>query len=763
MKKPSKKLIAIVASALVGVFFAGITGAMAVAGKLDLSEVPVVGDAVVSLATRVNTTDMKAGGEAAGTTLAASGGARTPSTAYTSITDVAVANGYVYAADKTGMKVCKLNTNGSLVDTYYASEQVNGVAANGNTVYVLQGVGDGKVVVLNSGMDPIATISVGHTPSAMVITGSKAYVANRFDNSVSVLNLSNNTVTSTIQIDGREAVDMALAGSKLYVACHLPEDSSRSTVISANVVVINTSTDRVTKTISLVNGAGGVKGIAASPDGGAVYVSHIIARYTYPTTQLDRGWINTNGFSVINTGTDTAVAMMLDEVDEGAANPWGIGVSSDGQKLIVAISGTDEAMIVDIPKMNNKINAVRNGNGVVSSVDRIVDYLPFLDDCRQRVSLSGKGARAVAINGNTAYIGQYFTGDVATVNLSNGSTGTLSFAYQPANDDVRTGEILFADATLCYQKWQSCLSCHPDALADGLNWDNLNDGLGNPKSAKSLLYSHRTPPTMSTGIRASAEIAVRAGMKYIQFNALPEPQMAQIDEYLKSLQPTQSPYRNADGTLTESATRGKALFESQGCAVCHPAPLYTDLKLHHSKLTETATNWESRDMDTPTLVEVWRTGPWGYDGRFATMEEAVRQYTTGKGLTSQQITDLTNYVMSIGDEGEQYGVEQVFVSDGSNNTSINVLVPSGKVASFTVRCQQEDAAGSAVVTATLTNAAGKTIKTTTHTVSGLAFNTAQTINLSGFDIPENASGVTLTITIKDGAGADIATPYVLKK
>ena len=48
----------------------------------------------------------------------------------------------------------------------------------------------------------------------------------------------------------------------------------------------------------------------------------------------------------------------------------------------------------------------------------------------------------------------------------------------------------------------------PDARADALNWDLLNDGIGNPKNTRSMLHSHRLPPVMITGIRAKAEDAV---------------------------------------------------------------------------------------------------------------------------------------------------------------------------------------------------------------------------------------------------------------
>lgn len=685
---------------------------------------------------------------------------------YTSITDVTKdEGGNIYVADATGKKLYKLNSRGSVLATYSASSQVNGVYVNGSTVYLMEGELAGIVTVLDSAnLTKTAEIEVGHTPVSMVASGTTGYVANRYSNSVSVINLTTNTVQSTIEIDGRETDALALANGKVYVACHLPDDGSTSDVIAANVAVINTSTNKVTKTMKLTNGSGGVKDICASPDEKTVYVSHIIARYAYPTTQLDRGWINTNAFSIIDTSSDSLkTSVLLDEVELGAANPWGITVSADGSKLVCALSGLDEVMVVDIAAMNNKIKQVQNGRGVVDTLAEIPDYLPFLDDCRERVSLSGKGARAVYADGNTVYVGLYFDGTVDVVNLNNNSVTNLSFVSQPESDDVRMGEIIFSDATLCYQKWQSCLSCHPDARADGLNWDNLNDGLGNPKSARSMLYSHRTPPVMSTGIRANAEVAVRAGMKYIQFNALEEKQMAYMDEYLKSLQPVQSPYLNRDGTLTESAQRGKKLFESEGCVKCHPAPLYTDLKLHPSKATDDTVSWENREMDTPTLVEVWRTGPWVFDGRFNSMEDAVKYYTEGKNLTDSEITDLANYVLSIGDEGEQYGVEQVLVSSESGNI-INALTPGGKITQLTVRCQQIGAPDSANVTLTLAKANGKEIKSVTKTVENVTYNSAELISFdTPISIPSDlANGSTLTVSIADANGKELASNLVIE-
>jgi mono/diheme cytochrome c family protein len=65
----------------------------------------------------------------------------------------------------------------------------------------------------------------------------------------------------------------------------------------------------------------------------------------------------------------------------------------------------------------------------------------------------------------------------------------------------------------------------------------MNDGIDNLKNTKSLLYSHRTPPAMVTGIRPDAEYAVRSGIRGILFSQVDEDQAKAMDAYLKSLTP----------------------------------------------------------------------------------------------------------------------------------------------------------------------------------------------------------------------------------
>ena len=122
---------------------------------------------------------------------------------YTSITDVMTdESGNVYAADATGKKLYKLNSSGTVLATYSASSQVNGVYVNGSTVYLLEGELAGLVTVLDSAnLTKKAEIEVGHTPISMVVNGTTGYVANRYSNDVYVIDLNTNAVSSIIEID----------------------------------------------------------------------------------------------------------------------------------------------------------------------------------------------------------------------------------------------------------------------------------------------------------------------------------------------------------------------------------------------------------------------------------------------------------------------------------------------------------------------------------------------------------------------------------
>jgi cytochrome c peroxidase len=266
----------------------------------------------------------------------------------------------------------------------------------------------------------------------------------------------------------------------------------------------------------------------------------------------------------------------------------------------------------------------------------------------------------VAVVGHTAYTANYFSDTLTAIDLSNTNSKPESIPLStsgPRNpsteaDQVRKGEFYFHDATICFQGWQSCSTCHPgDARADGLNWDLLNDGIGNPKNTKSLLLAFQTPPAMWLGVRETAETAVRAGIKHILFTQQPEEVAAAIDAYLKSLKPVPSPHL-ARGRLSETVRRGEKVFSRAGCATCHPPPIFTDLH-QYDVGTRRPFDRPTDKFDTPTLVELWRTAPYLHDGSAATVRDVLTtrnpqdRHAKASHLTTQEIDDLCAYLLSL--------------------------------------------------------------------------------------------------------------------
>jgi len=155
---------------------------------------------------------------------------------------------------------------------------------------------------------------------------------------------------------------------------------------------------------------------------------------------------------------------------------------------------------------------------------------------------------------------------------------------------------------------------------------------------------------MMTGVRPDAETAVRSGIRHIQFAVRPEEDAVAIDEYLKSLKPVQSPYL-VKGKMREQAKQGRKVFNKAGCASCHSSPLYTDLQKYDIGTGKGLD--ENQSFDTPTLIEVWRTAPYLYDGRSKTIKEVLTKHNAddqhGKTstLTDEEINSLAEFILSL--------------------------------------------------------------------------------------------------------------------
>lgn len=352
-------------------------------------------------------------------------------------------------------------------------------------------------------------------------------------------------------------------GKYLFVANALLAQRADVDYVACCVSVIDLASFQKVKDIRLENGSNALRGATLSPDGKYLFVSHNLGRFTVPTSQLQQGWMNTNAMSVVDVASlEFKGAVLLDEPERGAAGVWGVECTPG--YLIVSHSGTHEISVIDYPELIKKFEAYPD--------KMALNYdLHFLYGIRERIALKGNGPRNFIVRDQEVIVPMFFSDDLNRYDLN---TKQLSeVALNPGRQETmaQKGERIFNDAAFCFQNWQSCNGCHPgDARTDGMNWDLMNDGVGNSKNCKSLLLSLETPPCMISGIRANAHVANRAGFKYIQFMELKEEDAACVDAYVASLKPVPSPYL-VDGELSEKAKKGRKVFERLKCDACHSA------------------------------------------------------------------------------------------------------------------------------------------------------------------------------------------------
>lgn len=521
------------------------------------------------------------------------------------------------------------------------SDVPTGVVADGNRLYVTTFGTKGmlRILSLANGQELLATEtgSGACAPFADKRRG-KVYVCNRFSNTVSEVDMTTCRVTRMTDVL-REPCSSVMSkdGKFLYVTNFLPAQRADLNYVSACVSIIDLERFTKVKDIRLANGSNALRGCCLSPDGKYVYVSHNLGRFAVPTSQLQQGWMNTSAFSVIDTEQQAYLGtVIVDEPERGAAGVWGIVCNEE--YIFVAHSGTHEVSIIHRKKMMDKFLAC--------SDKTVLEYdLNFLYGLRKRIPLRGNGPRKLLLEGDRLIIPTYFADILNVLNVHTHALTAVNLNMDRTERDIDKGERCFNDASHCFQNWQSCNGCHPgDGRTDGMNWDLMNDGVGNPKNCKSLLFSHVTPPCMISGVRESAELAVRAGFKFIQFFDISEEDALCVDAYLKSLQPVPSPYL-VNGELSEKAKVGKKVFDRLKCGECHSGPYYTDQKTHRiGDDIEFEKGW-----DTPTLREVWRTAPYLFDGRAEKMSDVfeIHRHGISRKVSKKDIEALTEYVNSL--------------------------------------------------------------------------------------------------------------------
>lgn len=280
--------------------------------------------------------------------------------------------------------------------------------------------------------------------------------------------------------------------------------------------------------------------------------------------------------------------------------------------------------------------------------------------------------------------------EIANLNIMEVPPGFPSIVHLEGNEYTverwELGKKLFYDPILSKDGKVSCASCHDPALAfsDDKEVSIGSSGLLGTRNAPSLANVAYHPYYTREGGLPTLEMQILVPIQeHNEFNnniVLIADTLSKIESYVemslsayeqepnafvitralsqfeRSMISGQSAYDlefnyNLVGSMSESALRGKALFESDrtSCSSCHSGFNFTNYSFENNGLyNEYVDNGRERltqdpedraKFKVPSLRNVELTGPYMHDGSISSLSEVIEHYNGG-GRSHQSKNDL---------------------------------------------------------------------------------------------------------------------------
>ena len=316
--------------------------------------------------------------------------------------------------------------------------------------------------------------------------------------------------------------------------------------------------------------------------------------------------------------------------------------------------------------------AAHTGTGTIHVLDA------FTMDLSGSILDAGQGINALAVSddGDTLYVHAWLDRQLHAYDLTLPSAPALLWSADTVSEEPLSAEVLLgkrifynsADTRMTASGYLTCAHCHPDGRDDGITWDftDRGEGLRNTTSLEGRAGTSMGPLHWTanfdeiqdfehdirnafggSGFLDDADWAATndtLGASKAGLNA----DLDALAAYVASLDTTPTNPTPADQV-------GLALFESSGCADCHMAPLYTDSSLTNPVRHDVGTirgasglrlGDKLEDLDTPTLLGTFATGPWLHDGTAETLEEAIAAHNT-HDLAGDELAAVARFVGSL--------------------------------------------------------------------------------------------------------------------
>ena len=507
-----------------------------------------------------------------------------------------------------------------------------------------------------------------------------------------------------------------------------------------------------------------VSSLAISPDG-------VHARVPSKKDNIQRG-VARDGQALTH---ESAVRTVVSQIDlSSAREDLGARIDLDGRDMAsaVAFSARGDLLFAAIQGSNTvDVIDAYGGTEVAGMPTGLAPQGLTLDD-QGRLYVQNFLSRSLSIF------------DVAALLRGTGSTAELLaeidlVADETLSDEVLRGKQIFYDASsskMSLEGYISCASCHLDGGQDGRIWDftDRGEGLRNTTSLQGRGGTLRQGPVHWTGNFdeiQDIESDIRAHFGGSGFMSdddfddgtrsepLGDPKAGLSTEldalaaYVSSLTGVpRSPYRNADGTLTADAERGKQVFAVEGCGDCHGGGHFTDsaVGVLHDVGTISPASGERlgqslTGFDTPTLTGAWATAPYLHDGSASTLAEAIDVHSD-VSVADTALRALVSYVQQIDEPSADATLSALALS----GIDIGVFDPATTVYAADV--------GGDVATTTVTATAAKALARVA--IADAEGSTSGTMRDVALGHVENA--VRVTVTAADGQATETYTVTVTR-
>lgn len=509
----------------------------------------------------------------------------------------------------------------------------------------------GLAYVLSRGASSVAVVdlakfavidrrAVGYRPMGLALApdGKTLAVAETGDDSVRLLDAETLATRAVLATAERPCGLAFTADSRRLLVTHL---------LSGEITVIGlTAQPAVVATVATWDNIAPAPGVLVNPAGTRAFLPQTMAHGLGLNTQFDNSVFPK--VSVLNLETlqhQLSEHISLPEKDKPVGLPWAALLLKAGQELWVVNAASNDLSVLDV---SDPVRAKRTAH--LSTED------------------NPRGIAATS-DGLWVFVNNTLAGTVSVIDAGTYSVdASVPVTEIPLPPVLLNGKRLFhssARPELSQAAWISCNTCHIEGEHDGRTWTLQFTGTVPPgakpeirRNTTGLLGMVQTYPlrwSAEWDESADSEFSIRleqfgTGLIAQGMNpTLGPPNQGRaydLDCLAAFLDSLAGPVRRR--ALSASELRGKAVFESPvtRCAECHPAPVYTDLKVHDVGTADGAGEWFGSKIDTPTLRYMKSSAPYLHDGSAATLRDVL--ITANRGdrhgvtshLTPQEIEDL---------------------------------------------------------------------------------------------------------------------------